>query len=440
MIYKRGKKNIYWYRFMWRGTLIRQSTHQTNDKVARDQESTHHARLVKEEDARKAACTRLKCSAVLLCDECEKWFDADEARREGTRVFCSASCNAAWTKRHTKIPTLAHFAENRFLPWVEATFAAKPKTLLWYRNGVRRLKECEGIAAVELDKIAGEQIAGYVAYRQSCLVGPKGSDGKKKKNLEVSSINRELQVLRRILRVAVEWGVIERTCKVRMLPGEKHREFVLKPGEEARYLAAAPEPLGSVATVLADTGLRPEECYRLRWEALSWSAGRNGTLLVTHGKTAAARRLLPMTLRVRTLLETRWERAGKPAEGWVWSAPTKSGHIEASSLKKQHARTLATVNIEAAKNHQTPLRAFVLYSFRHTFLTRLGESGCDVWTLARIAGHSTIAISSRYVHPSADAVMLAMGRLGGHNSGHKQTDDTQEGDSQPKLTAGEETR
>jgi integrase len=37
-----------------------------------------------------------------------------------------------------------------------------------------------------------------------------------------------------------------------------------------------------------------------------------------------------------------------------------------------------------------------LYSVRHTFLTRLGESGCDVWTLARIAGHSNISISRRY--------------------------------------------
>jgi hypothetical protein len=49
---------------------------------------------------------------------------------------------------------------------------------------------------------------------------------------------------------------------------------------------------------------------------------RHGTLLVTHGKTAAARRVLPMTLRVRNILETRWERIGKPSEGWVWTANT----------------------------------------------------------------------------------------------------------------------
>ena len=64
------------------------------------------------------------------------------------------------------------------------------------------------------------------------------------------------------------------------------------------------------------------------------------------------------------------------------------------------------------------MRPFVLYSLRHTFLTRLGQSGCDVWTLARVAGHSSIAISARYVHPSEDAVLDAMERLGGHNFGH----------------------
>jgi len=146
--------------------------------------------------------------------------------------------------------------------------------------------------------------------------------------------------------------------------------------------------------------------------------GRHGALLVTHGKTAAARRVLPMTPRVRNILEARWEAAGKPEEGWVWPAPTRSGHVESSSLKKQHAKTFETIAEHAAKNNTMQVRPFVLYSLRHTFLTRLGESGCDVWTLARIAGHSAIGISSRYVHPSEDAVLDAMARLGGHKIGH----------------------
>jgi integrase len=174
--------------------------------------------------------------------------------------------------------------------------------------------------------------------------------------------------------------------------------------------------LKSIATVLADTGLRPDECYSLRWENLSWSNGRNGTLLVTHGKTVAARRVIPLTARVRFVLETHWERAKRSTEGWVWPAPTKKGHVDHSSLKKQHARAFSNANKESIEMQK--LTHWVLYAFRHTFLTRLGESGCDVWTLARIAGHSSIAISSRYVHPSEDVVLNAMERLSGHKIGH----------------------
>ena len=87
-------------------------------------------------------------------------------------------------------------------------------------------------------------------------------------------------------------------------------------------------------------------------------------------------------------------------------------------LKKRHAAVFEILAVEAEQNNAMPVRRFMLYSFRHTFLTRLGESGCDVWTLARIAGHSSIGISTRYVHPSKDAVLAAMARLGGHRIGH----------------------
>ena len=181
-----------------------------------------------------------------------------------------------------------------------------------------------------------------------------------------------------------------------MLPGERRREHVVTPQEQAKSLAAALEPLGSIAEVLVDTGLRPEECFRLRWESLTWTNGRYGTFLVTHGKTAAARGVLPMTPRVREALETRCESEGKPLEGWVWPAQTRSA-LGGSSIKKQHAKA----------PRASKVRPFVLYSLRHTFLTRLGESGCDAWTMARIAEHGSVAMSTRYARPSEDAAFTA---------------------------------
>jgi integrase len=141
-----------------------------------------------------------------------------------------------------------------------------------------------------------------------------------------------------------------------------------------------------------------------------------------------------MTPRVRATLECRWAGFGKPAEGWLWTAPTRSGHIDHSSLKKQHAKAFRLVNLEAKKNNLAPVTPFVLYSFRHTFLTQLGRSGCDAWTLARIAGHSSIAISSRYVHPSEDTVRAAFSRLGGHKSGHSELQASVEGHGEKLLS------
>jgi integrase len=238
-----------------------------------------------------------------------------------------------------------------------------------------------------------------------------------REGMQVSTANNSLRVLRRILNLAVEWSVLSTAPKLKVLSGERRRERVITPEEEARYLAAAPEPLASIASVLADTGLRPEECFRLRWENVTWLNGRNGSLLVTHGKTAAARRVIPMTVRVRAVLESRWNGAGNPDEGWVWPAPTRSGHAEPSSFRKQHAKTFKTMQ---ETNPDKPVRPFVLYSLRHTFLTRLGESACDAWTLARIAGHASITISARYVHPSENAVLDAISKLGRHKIGHSE--------------------
>jgi site-specific recombinase XerD len=54
---------------------------------------------------------------------------------------------------------------------------------------------------------------------------------------------------------------------------------------------------------------------------------------------------------------------------------------------------------------------FVIHSPRHTMLTSLGESGVDAFTIMRIAGHSSITVSQRYVHPSPEAVERAFERL-----------------------------
>ena len=61
---------------------------------------------------------------------------------------------------------------------------------------------------------------------------------------------------------------------------------------------------------------------------------------------------------------------------------------------------------------------FVLHSVRHTMLTRVGEAGADAFTIMRIAGHSTVTVSQRYVHPSPASVERAFQRLEAMNERH----------------------
>ena len=53
MIYKRGK-GTYRYKFMWNGELVRESTKQGNDKVARQMEAAHRTSQAHQQKEREA--------------------------------------------------------------------------------------------------------------------------------------------------------------------------------------------------------------------------------------------------------------------------------------------------------------------------------------------------------------------------------------------------
>src|SRR5215831_886171 len=284
--YRRGR--IYWYKFTFNGEAIRRSTRQKNQHTARQMEAAHRTSLAKGD---------------------------------------------VGIRNKKVVPTLKSFCIERLEPWMKANFEhAAPSTYRWYKFRIDALKRSTTLAHLKLDEIGSEAIAQYASERQR--------DG-----LQVSSVNGSLRALRRALRLAFEWDVIPRSPKVKFLAGEHRRERVITPIEEARYLTAALPLLHDVSVVLFDTGMRPEECHCLRWESITWDGGRNGVLLITKGKTKAARRVLPMSPRVRTVLENRWRLAANPDEGWVWPAETKDGHINHDSLKLQHKNALRLAKV-----------------------------------------------------------------------------------------------
>jgi len=56
-------------------------------------------------------------------------------------------------------------------------------------------------------------------------------------------------------------------------------------------------------------------------------------------------------------------------------------------------------------------------------LTRLGEAGNDAFTIMRIAGHSSVTVSQRYVHPTPESLEKAFDRLEALNAAKAETAD-----------------
>ena len=286
---------------------------------------------------------------------------------------------------------------------MEARFAAKPKTADYYTYGSTLLLEA-GMGGLLLNEISSQHAAGYIA---------------KQAKRSPSTVNCGLRTLRRALNLADEWGKIDRAPKLALAKGERQRERVVAQADFLAYRELCRQPWRDVATVLYGTGMRPGEAYKLRWEHVLLN-GKGGLIQIAEGKTKAARRFLPMVPEVYAALSARHTEQKSPATGWVFPAGSQSGHLDESSAKIYRGETVKKLTGASAvygkwveqwckgdwkaavqeatkldagylERHSEAIQAgwkgFEPYCLRHSALTMLAESGCDAFTLARIAGH-----------------------------------------------------
>jgi integrase len=333
--------DTFYFRYMFKGEVIRKSTKQSNRRVAEQMES------------------------------------ADRTARAKGELGLGEKPIA---------PSLERFLIDRVRPY---SLTEKATTARWYRDGMNPLLSYKPLAESRLDEITSESIRDYSAHRKAC-------------GFAIGSVNRELRVLRRSLRLAQEWGILSTVPKVKMAGNEVRRERVVNEDEFARYLSCAPPLLADVVTILYETGMRPDECHRLEWPDIDL---RNNRLLIRIGKTKAARRRLPLTPSVRSVLETRSQLADRPSDGFVFPAPTKTGHIDHSTTKKQHLAALVASGVEP----------FVIYSLRHSFATRIAPH-VDAWTLCKVMGWASLGVAMTYVHADERKVLEV---FSGHKFGHR---------------------
>ena len=359
MIYKRGK--TYWYNFRW--------------SIRSADGETEHFRVV-----RSAKTTNKKAAT-----------DVENEHRRALRLG-EVHPNDPWPKPTTSAPPIFRAFSKEFLKFAETN--TKPGSHTFYRVCMDRLLTFAAIADAPLDAITGDVVSRYARHRQEVA-----------KN-SVVTVNGDLRTLRRMLRLAEEWGRLDRAPILHEMPQAQGRDRVLSFTEEALYLAKASDNLRDAAILAVDTGMRPNsELFPLKWADVDLMArpeSPNGAIHIHQGKSDAARRSIPLTPRAAEALQRRKKQAeAKPKQSaFVFAGAGNSGHI----VSMQHPHEDA---IEDAK-----LDSFEFYCWRHTFGTRAAQSGMDRFTLARLMGHSSPAVAARYyVHVTETHVAAGFGKF-----------------------------
>ena len=191
--------------------------------------------------------------------------------------------------------TVGAFCE-RFLDWHEGQ--VRPHS---HRVMTRALRlACETLGALTLEQITAEVMAHY-------------QTGLLRRGLARSSVNTYSKALRRLLRIAGQWGVLPPSAVPQVFLVRQDEPFrkVISQDEERRWLMALPADLRPVVTFALHTGLRHTELLTLRWELIDLQAG----VLTIQSDLAKSRR----TRRV-PLNETALAHRARIAHGWAGGA------------------------------------------------------------------------------------------------------------------------
>jgi integrase len=160
-----------------------------------------------------------------------------------------------------------------------------------------------------LDQVEAAQIDKYKEWRSKQSTKPRNvrkpkTSAWKPTLLKPATINRELALLKIIFNFYIRRDILVKNpvSRVKFFPENNKQTRVVSRDEERKYLMAASQPLQDFATIMINTGMRPEEVARIERKNVNLE---QGYISIPFGKTKAARRDIPLTDRAYALLHGR---------------------------------------------------------------------------------------------------------------------------------------
>jgi integrase len=295
-------------------------------------------------------------------------------------------------KRRTLPPTF----ERGGSAWLEAE---KPhlagRTYEIYEVALRcHLKPALG--RLLLCDIDASRIASYQARRKT-----EGASAR--------TLNKELQVLRQVLKRYKLWANLQGDVKFERESDDIGKAMTEE--QETGLLAACESNLllTTVVTLALNTALRKNEIRTLRWQQIDLIAR---TLTVGRSKTeGGSGRLIPLNSVAYAAL-VRWASRFPKAKPEDYIFPA----CEAAGIEREHPDVERIDPSRPIKSWRTAWRAALkraslqlrFHDLRHTCITKLAEGQASEQTLMSIAGHLSRKMLEHYSHIRMTAKRVAL--------------------------------
>jgi integrase len=279
----------------------------------------------------------------------------------------------------SEVPTLEQFRE-RFLKFVAST-TDNAGTRQFYAGCYERICEYKPLGRARLNAIDESLIEQFKLW---------ALEGRTR-----ATVNRYLETLKKCLRYAsLRLRIMDRVPVIVRYPGERIREYVFTDGEFQEWLDMAPEPLRSASILARECGICRGELLALQRDCIDLrdyedSDGFWGVIHVRRGlKREARRRDLPITRAMVAVLHDLLKQS--KCEHLFTALRDHGKPLTADTLANQHRRVVALGKSKPDAG---------LHALRHTALTEFGKYTNNVKALQRLAGHSRIETTARYLHP-----------------------------------------
>ena len=200
-----------------------------------------------------------------------------------------------------------------------------------------------------------------------------------------ATINRELAMLSKAFNMAVkewEWLKDNPVAKVPREKEDNERDRWLTVGEEVSLLENCPEWLGDIILFNLHTGLRQDELLSLTWDRVDVF---RKTILIKDTKNGKPR-TVPLNKTALGILESK-------ASVISIRSRIVFHSMCGTKIDKHNLRRAFVIAMERAG-----IEDFTYHGLRHTFATRLAQSGVDLYKISKLLGHKDIKTTQRYAH------------------------------------------